>query len=396
MKIVIGADQYPEYINGAATFTARLAAGLAAAGHSVDLLWPSAHGGHDTNLADGVRVHRLTSVALPGRPRIQALDPRTARRQVEQVLQITRPDVVHVQSHLGLGRTLLRAARRAALPVVATNHFMPENLLHHVPVARTFPTVASRLAWRDLERVYGGADLLTVPTRRAADLLAASTGLRPAEVVSCGIDLDRFAESSTRRGHAHPTVLFVGRLEQEKHVDELLHAFARLPRRLGARLEVGGMGSLRPCLEGLADELGVAGSVDFLGAVSDDELLAAYARADLFVMPGTAELQSIATLEAMATGLPVVAANAMALPHLVRPSVNGHLYTPGDVEVLTDKIVDVLANPAMRATYGRGSRILAQVHTLERTVATFEGYYEDLRRSRSETLVSPRELATAS
>jgi hypothetical protein len=52
VKIVMGADQYPEYINGAATFTARLAAGLARAGHTVDVLWPSAHGGHDLDSSE--------------------------------------------------------------------------------------------------------------------------------------------------------------------------------------------------------------------------------------------------------------------------------------------------------------------------------------------------------
>lgn len=90
MKILLAADQYPEYLNGAANFTSRLAAGLAASGHTVDLLWPSAHGEHHTDLDHGVRVHRLSSVALPGRPRMQVGTPRTATRQVEKILRIAR------------------------------------------------------------------------------------------------------------------------------------------------------------------------------------------------------------------------------------------------------------------------------------------------------------------
>jgi len=378
MKIVLGADQYPEYINGAATFTARLGAGLAAAGHTVDLLWPSAHGRHDTYLEDGVRVHRLSSLSLPGRPRMQVAAPLTTGRQVEHVLQIARPDVVHVQSHLGLGRTLLRRAHEAGVPVLATNHFMPENLLHHVPVVRQFPQTASRLAWGDLERVFSGADLVSVPTQRAADLLRASTRLAPAEVVSCGVDLGRFTATRPLGGPAEPRLLFVGRLEEEKHVDQLLRAFARLPGTSRARLEVVGMGSLRVPLEALAHALGLGGSVRFLGAVDDDALLAAYGRADVFVMPGTAELQSIATLEAMATGLPVVAADAMALPHLVRHGVNGRLYAPGDVAGLAADLELLLGDPALRARLGRGSRAIAQVHSLTATVETFERHYTAL------------------
>ncbi len=391
----MGADQYPEYINGAATFTARLAAGLADAGHTVDLLLPSAHGPHDTYLEHGVRVHRLTSLSLPGRPRMQVASPHVARRQIEQVLQLARPDVVHVQSHLGLGRSLLRRARETGAPVLATNHFMPENLLHHVPLVRQFPRAASRLAWLDLERVFSGADLVSVPTQRAADLLARATRLGPAEVVSCGIDLDRFAPTRTLGGSVGAGLLFVGRLEQEKHVDELLRAFAGLPTALRAHLDVVGMGSLRPSLETLARALGVEGSVRFLGAVDDDELLAAYGRADVFVMPGTAELQSIATLEALATGLPVVAADAMALPHLVRDGVNGRLYAPGDVTGLTADLGLLLGDPALRVRLGRGSRTIAQAHSLTETVETFERLYATLVLARTGAGLAERKPALA-
>jgi phosphatidylinositol alpha 1,6-mannosyltransferase len=388
MKILLAADQYPEYINGAATFTSRLAAGLASSGHTVDLLWPSADGDHQTYLDQGVRVHRLSSVALPGRPRMQVCTPRVVARQVEQILQITRPDVVHVQSHLALGRSLLRAAQAAGIPVLATNHFMPENIVPHVPVARRFPALAARLAWRDLEHVFAGADLLTAPTQRAVDLMARSTRLPPAEVISCGVDLDRYRAGtaagapSISRG-AGPTVLFVGRLEPEKHVDELLAAFARVPAALGARLEIVGMGSLRSPLEGQARALGLDGAVTFTGAIGDDALLDAYRRADLFVMPGTAELQSLATLEAMAAGLPVVAADAMALPHLVQDGRNGYLYRPQDVDALATRVIRVLADPGLRLRLGHGSEVIAEDHALSATLAAFEGHYARLVAARS-------------
>lgn len=384
MKILLGADQYPEYINGAANFTARLGAGLARAGHTVDLLWPSASGRHHTYLDQGVRVHRLSSIALPGRPRMQVCRPRVAQRQVEQILQIARPDVVHLQSHLTLGRALLRAAREEGVPVVATNHFMPENLVPHIPVIRRFPVTVSRLAWRDLERVYAHADILTAPTERAVQLLAEATSLPAATAVSCGIDLSRYGTliRPDVSSVAAPTVLFVGRLEHEKHVDELIRAFAQLPRALAAQLEIVGMGSLRGQLEQQARDLGVASSVRFAGAISDDALLHAYSRADLFVMPGTAELQSIATLEAMAAGLPVVAADAMALPHLVHDGQNGRLYAPGNTDELADRILGLLGNPLMRQGFGRCSRQIAQRHSLTTTLATFEDLYAQLMASR--------------
>ena len=233
MRILLGADQYPEYINGAANFTARLARGLAGRGHTVDLMWPSSDGQHHSALEDGVRIHRLTSFALPGRPRMWVCAPHRSVREIGTILQISRPDVVHVQSHLTLGRNLVVAATAAGIPVMATNHFMPENIVPHIPVVRRLPGLAARVAWRGVDRVFRDADLVSAPTQRAVELLAAETTLAPALAISCGIELDRYGHCGGGPADQLPTVLFVGRLEAEKHVEELLHAFARLadPRR---------------------------------------------------------------------------------------------------------------------------------------------------------------------
>ena len=101
----------------------------------------------------------------------------------------------------------------------------------------------------------------------------------------------------------------------------------------------------------------------------------AYAGADLFCMPGIAELQSLVTLEAMAAGLPVIAADAMALPHLVRPGRNGWLYTPGDVPELTTRLAALLGDAATRRRMGAASREIVAAHGSEATLDRFEGIY---------------------
>ena len=95
-------------------------------------------------------------------------------------------------------------------------------------------------------------------------------------------------------------------------------------------------------------------------------------------MPGVAELQSLVTLESMAAGLPVVAADAMALPHLVRPGRNGWLYTPGDVPELTTRLAALLADPAQRRRMGAASREIVAEHAIAATLNRFEGIYEHL------------------
>jgi hypothetical protein len=93
-------------------------------------------------------------------------------------------------------------------------------------------------------------------------------------------------------------------------------------------------------------------------------------------MPSIAELQSIATMEAMASGRPVVAADAMALPHLVHDGDNGYLFPPNDVEVFADRLLKILtADKKELARLSENSLYLIQSHDIERTLNIFEGLY---------------------
>jgi glycosyltransferase involved in cell wall biosynthesis len=260
------------------------------------------------------------------------------------------------------------------VPVIATNHFMPENLIGYAPIPQSLQAPLARLAWRDLVRVYRHAQIVTAPTPRAAQLLV-TNGLpgRP-RAVSCGIDLPHYAAHRTTPASGSTSVLFVGRLDQEKNVDELIRAVARVP---GVRAEIVGDGACRERLTALAGDLGVQARVRFHGFVTDQELVRAYQGADVFCMPGTAELQSLATMEAMAAGLPVIAADAMALPHLVQPGINGMLYQPGHVEQLAAAISELAADPTARAALGRGSRRVIAAHDIDDTLDAFEDIYRE-------------------
>jgi glycosyltransferase involved in cell wall biosynthesis len=372
LRIVIGADTFPPDINGAARFGHQLASGLAERGHDVHVVCPSDTGPAGTTTMDGFTVHRLAAHRTPCHPTFRiCLPPRTGR-SVRDLVGRLSPDLVHVQAHFVVGRALVRAAAERDVPVVATNHFMPENLLNYAKVPAVLRTTAARWGWRDLARVFRPAGVVTAPTRTAVDLLTAA-GVDHAVPVSCGIDLDRHRATPLPGGAR--TVLFVGRLDEEKRVHELLHALHLLPERLGVRVEVVGDGACRADLVALAERLGITDRVRFLGFVSDDELIAAYRRSAVFCMPGVAELQSLATMEAMAAGRPVVAADAVALPHLVRPGRNGWLYPPGDVAALADRLTALFEQPGELARMGAASRELVGHHDVRASLDTFEDLY---------------------
>jgi phosphatidylinositol alpha 1,6-mannosyltransferase len=374
LRIMIGAETYPPDVNGAARFVERLATGLARRGHEIHVVAPSPVGPATREVRGGVTVHGVRSHRYYLHDGFQVCMPWDAFPTTAALMEEIDPDVVHTNAHMVVGRGIVRAAHRSGRPLVATNHLMPENLIGYSPIPQPLRRAFNSWAWRDLGRVFGKAQAVTAPTPRAVELLVRHAGLVDAFPVSCGIDADRYRTIPHRAG-PEPTVLFVGRLDQEKRVDELIRAFAALPDGMPGRLEIVGDGARREEWSTLAADLGIGERVRFRGFISEEELLEAYAGADVFCMPGIAELQSLVTLEAMAAGLPVVAANAMALPHLVRPGRNGWLYTPGDVAELTTRLAALLGDAATRRRMGSASREIVAAHGSEATLDRFEGIY---------------------
>ncbi len=375
LRILIGADTFPPNVNGASFFAERLARGLAQRGHDVHVACPSAHGPSHTEERDGYTVHRIRSRAIPFHGDYRFCTPGGARKEAGPLLDRLRPDVVHVQAHFGVGRALLEAAAEPQLPGMATNHFMPDNLLGYTPLPQRIKNASARWGWRDLLRVYRDARIVTTHTPRAAEVLAGFGLDRPVQVVSCGIDLALYAAPAVRPTDRPMSVLFVGRLDTEKNIDQLLRALAPLPH---VRTDLVGDGTRRHDLETLAAGLGIADRVTFHGFVSDAELVRRYAEADVFCMPGTAELQSLATMEAMAAGLPVIAADALALPHLVHHGVNGYLFEPGAITTISRWIADLAADPGARVRMGAASRAVVARHDIDDALATFEAKYRIL------------------
>jgi glycosyltransferase involved in cell wall biosynthesis len=384
MKILVGSDTYHPDVNGASYFTQRLVRGLVERGHAVHVVAAARQLRSTTAVRDGVTEHRIRSLPVPGHPGFRAA-PLGVRRRVRAAVLAARPDVVHAQGHFALGRTLIAVARELGLPVVATNHFMPDNLVYHLGLPGALERVVEEWAWKDFARVFNGADLVTAPTPFAATLATAKGVRGGVRAISCGMDLGRFhpgVDPAPFRARHHlddrPTITFVGRLDAEKHVDELVRALPLVREAVDARLVVAGTGREHGALVALAAELGVGEHVTFTGFVPDADLPGAYAAADVCVNPGTAELQSIVTLEAMATGRPVVGANARALPLLVHDGANGHLFEPGDVVGLARALTRILADAAVRERMGRHSLRLVADHEVGATLDAFTAAYAAL------------------
>lgn len=379
LRVLIGADTFAPEITGAASFIARLAAGLSERGHDVHIMAPSYDGflGAREEVHEGQRmtVHRVRSWRWYAHPTFRFLLPWRIKAESARVLDLVKPDVIHFQSHIVVGRGLTIEGLKRGIRLIGTNHFMPENILDHaVIIPPFFRRKAIAAAWKAADRSFSRAERVTTPTRRAADYLEANTSVRGVLAISCGIDAHNYAPRATPQ--TENRIVFLGRVVEEKQIDKLIRAFATLDPALDARLQIMGGGDQENKLKALARELGVTDRVQFDGYVTEEQLRDGLTNARVFAMPSIAELQSISTMEAMASGLPIVAADAMALPHLVHDGENGFLFRPGDVADLADKLTRVLTmSEEQWRALSQESLAIVESHDIQRTLDTFESLY---------------------
>lgn len=382
-KILIGAETYPPDVNGAAQFGHRLATSMLKRGHEVHVVAanPSRGPSYRTVVEGGIVEHRLRSHLPPTHETNRICIPWEIHAEVGRILDEVKPDVIHVQCHYIIGRALLKQAHKRGIRVIATNHFMPANLDPFLPFPEPIKKVYAHITWADMRRLFKYAAVVTTPTQIGADAMRdLGRFTRPVMPVSNGIEISDYelAEGADLgKAPGELRVTFVGRLAEEKHVDVLIEALSLLPEDLNhVRLDIAGGGELRETLEQKARECGVENRVTFRGFVPDEELPGVYQRADIFCQPGTAELQSLVSLEAMSASSPVVLANALALPHLVEEGVNGYLFEPNNPQDLADKLTAILRLPAAeREQMGRESRRIVEFHSAENTWRTFEELY---------------------
>jgi glycosyltransferase involved in cell wall biosynthesis len=376
----MGADTFWPEINGAASFIARLSAGLAERGHDVHVAAPSYSNkklGAQVEEHEGQKftVHRIYSWRWYPHPWLRFSLPWRIKRNSASIIDEVKPDVIHFQSHIVIGRGMTIEGRKRGIRIIGTNHFMPENLLEYTLIIPPFLTEkAIKAAWGAANRTFGRAERVTTPTRKAAEYLEANTSVKNVVAISCGIDAHNYTPNMEPR--TDNLIVFLGRVVEEKQIDKLLRAFATLDSSLDARLEIVGGGDQETRLKQLAAHLGVTDRVTFTGYVDEAYLRNALTRASVFAMPSIAELQSISTMEAMASGLPIVAADAMALPHLVHDGENGFLFEPGNVAQLADRLTKVLSMPHDEILkLKQESLTIVAAHDIQRTLDTFESLY---------------------
>jgi glycosyltransferase involved in cell wall biosynthesis len=383
MKVLLVTESYWPNADGGALFERRLALGLAGRGHTVTVWTPGKDFSNYTEPDGPYTILRERAVTFWANKKykVSFMPFWRARR----VIKAQQPDIIHIHNCYWMGLSAMFWARHYRIPVIATNHFMPENALLNLKATEAIYGPLHQLIWNFLISFHNKANYVTSPTPTAVKLLT-DHGLRTqAQAISNGIDADVFktgldtsaVQSKYGIAKDRPVLLYVGRLDGEKRLDIIIAAFAQAHQEIPLQLVLCGFGKSMDQLKAQAAKLGVQDDVVFTGYIDEEDKPAIYNAGSIFIISSPAELQSIVTLEAMACGLPVLAVDIAALKELCHDGKNGYLFPLDDIPAVAGHILRLASNASLAQKMGKEStKIIQQLHTNNVMVESYEEAYQ--------------------
>ena len=314
----------------------------------------------------------VPSVPIPGRSEYQ-LAYRLSTR-VRRDLEAFKPNLVHVAAPDIVAHRAVTWARAHGIPVVSSVHTRFDTYLQYYGMKYLEP--AARAIMR---RYYRRCDAIVVPAESTAAILRAQRMNDDISLWSRGVDREQFNPERRnlewRRGHGiqddEMVVAFLGRLVLEKGLDVFSDAIDAA-RKKGSSLKVLAIGD-GPARDYFRERLPDA---IFTGQLTGTELATALASSDVFLNPSITETFGNVTLEAMACGLPVVAAAASGATSLVQDKITGRLSRPGDIDAFADALVDYQRNPELRKKHGEAGLAFAKTMDWDEINAAVMHVYE--------------------
>jgi glycosyltransferase involved in cell wall biosynthesis len=388
-RIALFTGNYVHIRDGVSLTLNRLARHLEACGHEVLVFAPTVK---DPPIEPAGRFVPVPSVPAPGRPeyRLSVAFPKRAQAELEAF----RPDLVHVATPDWLGVRALRWARKHGVPAVASFHTQFAAYLKYYHLGAIEPALWAYGRW-----FYGQCEQVYAPSASLGEVLKAHGITTPIRVWARGIEADRFAPSKrsaawrAARGFRAPVVAFVSRLVWEKGLEVFAEVVERLEREgVPHHSLVVGDGPAREELEARLT------ATVFTGHLEGDDLATAYASADVFLFPSETETFGNVTLEAMASGLPTVCADAPGSRSLVADGATGFLCPPGDADCFYDAVAGLVWNEKQRARMSAAARRAALTYDWSAIMDRLVGYYHDVlcRRAVPEVeLAIPEQVALA-
>ncbi len=353
MRIGLFSDTFPPDINGVANSTNILYHALTRMGHEVYCVAPFKGHGH-AKWDETHHILRLAGSELKFLYGYVLTSPIhfTAMQEIKEL----NLDVIHVQTEFGVGLFGHMCANQFNIPIVSTYHTTYEDYTHYAnPLnLESFDTIAKK-AVAKLSKIYSDSHVVVIaPSRKTKELLEGYKVKKHIEVIPTGLDLDRFGpegftaekRSEVRRQYGFHDddriIVYVGRLAEEKSLDLVLDGFKVLRERgTKAKLMIVGGGPDLEKLQDAADAYGLHDDVLLTGPIKHDLIPDIYRAADMFASASLSETQGMTFIEALASGLPLLARKDEVLDGLLLDGETGHFFS--DKNDFADAAEDVIA-----------------------------------------------------
>jgi glycosyltransferase involved in cell wall biosynthesis len=379
-------------VSGAAIVAKRLAENMHARGHSVLVIAASEKGSAEISQSKGFKHVKLRSFKNP--LRVGQAFTLWSRKPVRTHLKQFSPDIIRVHDILNLGLTGLKYAQTEEISTLLTIHQLPRFIAAYFPNAPGVRSVVEKGFWAYGDWLLRQYDRTIVPSQTIAQEVRLHIDNQPV-VISNSIDLKQFSPAPEIAGErtylrekygldpSMPILLHLGRLDTDKNVAAFIRAAACALEQVESQLLVVGDGCQQEALEVLCSDLSIRGRAHFLGYINPEgELPALYRLATVFATASELETQGIVILEALASGVPVVAFRATCIPELVKDSINGYLVSPGDEDGMGDRMAALLSSPKRASEMGRAGRELVKEHAIEKSIQKYEQLYQEVKRAR--------------
>ena len=387
MKIGLFTDSYYPQINGVATSVHMLKQELEARGHVV-YVFTTTDPDTDRHAEVLERVFRMRSLPAMAQRRLGVwFSPRQFN-----FLHRLDLDIVHTHTEFSLGLVGRYVARRFDVPLVHTYHTIYEEYTHYIVRYHSLDRFARRGVRAASATICNIGDQVIVPTQKTKKLLRSYGVYRPIAVIPTGIRVQQFLpqpgdegrREARRRelgyGPEHTVLVYVGRISREKGLDVLLDNVALAARdcpRL--RLMVVGSGPDDEVLRRQSEALGLGEVVQFVGAKPWKEIGSWYRVGDVFVTASRSETQGLTYIEAMASGLPILARSDEALDAVLEEGRNGWAWDEAEDFVAACRRV-VALGAEERAAMVRVALETARGNSVEQFGASCEALYEQVIR----------------
>ncbi|HZK04872.1 MAG TPA: glycosyltransferase family 1 protein [Actinomycetaceae bacterium] len=369
MRIAYFTEVFLPKIDGVVTRILRTLDELEPLGHEAIVFGP----GNPPKEYAGAKVVRVNSV--PFKPLYPEARFGLPTPGIAEALADFRPDVVHAVNPVWLGAYGVLASRRRDIPLLASFHTDLPKYTVEMGISALKPTAEGIIRF-----LHNQAEInlcTSAPmVERAREFQLRRVDLWPKAVDTRTYHPDRYSREMRARltgGHPEaPLVLYVGRLSKEKNLADLVEPIRRL-EDLGARLAFVGSGPQSEELE----EMFAGTNTVFAGYMNGDELGSAFASADVFAFPSTTETLGFVAMESMASGVPVVGADAGGIPDVIDDGVNGLLVPPRDPDAMTARLRMLITDPGLRARLGAEARAESERHSWRTSTETLVRYYQD-------------------